>query len=110
MFAKKEVHCIGKRHLFSSRGRFIVTFPQSEDKRLDGFLLLNVEHTVLHVERVEGYRVILLVGKVDAVLTVCPRMDKVTQSLIGISGIHQKHVGPLFIILAHHVVGEERLA
>lgn len=34
-------------------------------------------------------------------------MDKAAQSLIGISRVHQQHMRSLFVILAHHVVGEK---
>lgn len=36
-------------------------------------------------------------------------MDKVAEPLVGVSGIHQQHMGSLLEILAHHVVGEKRL-
>ena len=82
---------------------------RGKDKRLDGLLLFDVKHTVLHVERIEGYRIALLIGEIDAVLAMRACMDKAAQSLIGISRVHQQHMRSLFIILAHHVVGEKRL-
>ncbi len=36
--------------------------------------------------------------------------DKVAQSLIGVAGVYQQDMGTLLIILAHQVVGEERLS
>ena len=41
---------------------------------------------------------------------MCPGMDKIAQSLIGISRIHQQYMRSLLVILAYHVVGKERLA
>ena len=51
-----------------------------------------VKHTVLHVERIEGYRIALLIGEIDAVLAMRSCMDKAAQSLIGISRVHQQHM------------------
>ena len=58
---QEKIHRIGERHLLGSRRWLIVPFPQREDKCLDGLRLLNVEHTVLDIERIEGYRITLLV-------------------------------------------------
>ena len=74
---QEEVHGIGECHLLGSRRWFIVPFPQREDKRLDGLLLLYIEYTILDIERIEGYRVALLVGEIDAVLAMRACIDKV---------------------------------
>lgn len=104
---QEEVHGIGECHLLGSRRWFIVSLPQREDKCLDGLLLLNVEHSVLDIERIEGYRITLLVGEVDAVLATCTGIDKVAQPLIRVTRIDKQHMRTLFIILSYHMVGEE---
>lgn len=41
---------------------------------------------------------------------MCAVADKVAQPLVGVAGVYQQDVGTLLIILAHQVVGEERLS
>jgi len=40
---------------------------------------------------------------------VCTVVDKLGQPQVAVTRIDQQHVRPLLVILAHHVVGEERL-
>ena len=107
---QEEADRIGESNLLGACRRLVVPFPQREDERLDGLLLLYVEDPVLHIEGIEGYRVALLVGEIDAVLTVCAGVDKAAESLVGVTGVHQQHMRSLLVIMAHHVVGEEGLA
>lgn len=74
---------------------------------MDGLLLLNAKHTVLDIERIEGYRITLLVGEVDAVLATCAGVDKVTQSLIRVTRIDKQHMRALLVVLSYHMIGEE---
>ena len=37
-------------------------------------------------------------------------VDKLGQPQVAVTRIYQQHVRPLLVILAHHVVGEERLS
>ena len=41
---------------------------------------------------------------------MCTVVDKLGQSQVAVARIDQQHMCSLFVILAHHVVGEERLA
>ena len=107
---QEKIHRIGERHLLGSRRWLIVPFPQREDKCLDGLRLLNVEHTVLDIERIEGYRITLLVGKVDTILATCTGIDKVAQPLIRVTRIDKQHMRTLLVVLSYHMVGEEGLS
>ena len=100
---------IGQRHFFRPLGGFIVPLPQGEYKGLDTLFLLDVKYPVLDIERVERYRVFVGVGEINPVLSMCTVVDKLGQPQVAVTRIDQQHVRPLLVILAHHVVGEERL-
>ena len=100
---------IGQRHFFRPLGGFIVPLPQGEYKGLDTLFLLYVEYPVLDIERVERYRVLVGVGEINPVLAVRAVVDKLGQPQVAVTRIDQQHVRTLLVILAHHVVGEERL-
>ena len=85
-------------------------FPKGEDKRLDALLFLYVENAVFHIEGIEGNRVVLLVGEVDAVLAAGLVVNQVAKPLVGVPGIYQQDVCSLLVVLPNHVVGKERLA
>ena len=50
------------------------------------------------------------IGEINTVLALGLAVDKLAQALIAVTRIDQKHVRPLLVILAYHVVGKERLA
>ena len=100
---------IGQRHFFRPLGGFIIPLPQGEYKGLDTLFLLYVEYPVLDIERVERYRVLVGVGEINPVLAVRAVVDKLGQPQVAVTRIYQQHVRALLVILAHHVVGEERL-
>ena len=68
------------------------------------------KNTVLHVERIESYRIILLVCEVDTVLATGLVVNQVAKPLVGVSGVYQQDVCSLLVVLPNHVVGKERLA
>ena len=100
---------IGQRHFFRPLGGFIVPLPQGEYKGLDTLFLFDVKYPVLDIERVERYRVLVGVGEINPVLAVRAVVDKLGQPQVTVTRIYQQHVRTLLVILAHHVVGEERL-
>ena len=61
------------------------------------------------MEGVERDGVVLLVGDVDAVPALGPLVDQPAQPLVAVPRVHQQDVRPLFIVVAHEVVGEEGL-
>ena len=50
------------------------------------------------------------IGEINTVLALGLAVDKLAQALIAVTRIDQEHVRPLLVILAYHVIGEERLA
>ena len=50
--------------------------PQGEYQGLDALFLLDVKYPVLDIGRVEGYRVLVGVGEINPVLSVCTVVDK----------------------------------
>ena len=100
---------IGQRHFFRPLGGFIVPLPQGEYQGLDTLFLLDVKYPVFDIERVERYRVLVGVGEINPVLAVRAVVDKLGQPQVTVTRIDQQHVRTLLVILAHHVVGEERL-
>ena len=50
------------------------------------------------------------IGKIDPVLAFGLAVDKLAQALIAVTRIDQEHMRSLLVILAYHVVSEERLA
>ena len=101
---------IGQCYFFRPLGGFIVPLPQGEYKGFYTLFLLDVKYPVLDIERVERYRVLVGVGEINPVLAVRAVVDKLGQSQVAVTRIDQQHVRPLLVILAHHVVGKERLA
>ena len=100
---------IGQCYFFRPLGGFIVPLPQGEYKGFYTFFLLDVKYPVLDIERVERYRVLVGVGEINPVLAVRALVDKLGQPQVTVTRIYQQHVRTLLVILAHHVVGEERL-
>ena len=100
---------IGQRHFFRPLGGFIVPLPQGEYKGFYTLFLFYVKYPVLDIERVERYRVLVSVGEINPVLAVRAVVDKLGQPQVAVTRIDQQHVRALLVILAHHVVGEERL-
>ena len=50
------------------------------------------------------------IGEINTVLALGLAGDKLAQALIAVTRIDQEYVRPLLVILAYHVIGEERLA
>ena len=98
---------VRQSHFFRPCGCFIVPFPQGQDKRFDTFLFLDVKYPILYIERIERYRVFSGIGKVNPIFPVRFPVYHFTQSQVTVSGINQQDVRILFVILAHHVIGEE---
>ncbi len=73
---------IGKSYFFRPCRRFIITFPKREYQSFDTFTLLDVEHAIIGVERIERNRVVLRVGKIYTVFPFCFSFNQLTQSLI----------------------------
>ena len=100
---------IGQRHFFRPLRGFIVPLPQGEYKGFYTLFLFDVKYPVLDIERVERYRVLVGVGEINPVLAVRAVVDKLGQPQVAVTRIDQQHVCTLLVILAHKVVGKERL-
>ena len=100
-------YSVRQSHFFRPCGCFIVSFPQGQDKRFDTFLFLDVKYPIFHIERIKRYRVFGGIGKVNPIFPVRFPIYHFTQPQVTVSGIDQQDVRPLFVILAHHVIGEK---
>ena len=89
---------------------FIGTFPQGKQQGTDALPLLHIIDVIIGIEGIEGNGMLISVGKIDPVLALGLAVDKLAQALIAVTRIDQEHVCPLLVILAYHVIGEERLA
>ena len=87
--------------------RFIGTLPQRKQQRADTFSLFNIKDIVIGVEGIEGNGAFIGVSEVDAIRSLGISVNEFAEPLITIARIHQEHVRPLFVVLTHHVVGEE---
>lgn len=63
----------------------------------------------IRIERIEGYRVVLLVRNVDPVLPTGAVVNHAAQSLIAVARIYQQDMCALLVILPDQMVGEEGL-
>ena len=104
------VHRTAQFAAFRLRHFVVLRLPERQQQCLDAVLLLHVEHVIIGVERVERYGFFLRVGEIDTVRSACLAPDHPAQALIGVSRVHQHDVRTLFVVLAHEVVHEERLA
>ncbi len=95
---------------FRLRHLVILRLPECQQQCLDAVLFLHVKHVVISVEGVERNRLLFGIGEIHAVSPVCLAPYHLAQALIGVSSVHQYHVRALFVVLAHKVVHEERLA
>ena len=87
--------------------RFIGTLPQRKQQRADTFSLFHIKDIVIGVEGIEGNGTFIGVSEVDAIRSLGLSVNEFAEPLITIARIHQEHVRPLFVVLTHHVVGEE---
>ena len=87
--------------------RFIGTLPQRKQQRADTFSLFHIKDIIIGVEGIEGNGAFIGVSEVDAIRSLGLSVNEFAEPLITIARIHQEHVRPLFVVLTHHVVGEE---
>ena len=109
-FTDIGVHRSRERHLFRTFRCLVLPFPQGQYQSLDALALFHIELSGIGVERVEGYRIVLLIRDVDAVPAACAVVDHPAQPLIAVARVHQQDMRSLLVIVAHQMVGEKGLA
>ena len=87
--------------------RFIGTLPQRKQQRADTFSLFHIKDIIIGVEGIEGNGAFIGVSEVDAIRSLGLSVNEFAKSLITIARIHEQNMRSLFVVLTHHVVGEE---
>ena len=87
--------------------RFIGTLPQRKQQRADTFSLFHIKDIVIGVEGIEGNGTFIGVSEVDPIRSLGLAVNEFAKSLITIARIHEQNMRSLFVVLTHHVVGEE---
>ena len=87
--------------------RFIGTLPQRKQQRADTFSLFHIKNIIIGVEGIEGNGTFIGVSEVDPIRSLGLAVNEFAKSLITIARIHEQNMRSLFVVLTHHVVGEE---
>ena len=86
---------------------FIGTLPQRKQQRADTFSLFHVKDIIIGVEGIEGNGTFIGISEVNAIRSLGLSVDKLAESLVAITCVHEQNMRALFVVLTHHVVGEE---
>ena len=87
--------------------RFVGTLPQRKQQCADTFSLFHIKDIIIGVEGIEGNGTFISVSEVDPIRSLGLSVNEFAESLITIARIHEQNMRSLFVVLTHHVVGEE---